>query len=359
MPKDEEKRGKKEGNQPASPQKKRCFLICPIGDPGSIEWRRSGQLEEFILKPALGDEYDIKRADKIPDPGMIPPQIVERLIDDDLVIADLTDRNPNVFYELAVRHAIQKPVIHLMEETQLRAKKIPFDNAPMRTIPYPGDFDSDKTKDCRMQIREAVRAAVANPEKLHSPISIAKIDKIILDLKSSGGSRDEVVGQIFEMLKEMQARLSSQYPVFQQVEWTPPGINFNLPYAEPTVARISDSFTRSLLNAINLTKTMFNELTAAEETTDRNKCFLILREVIHKTARLSDVLQYLKAAATSRAKREDAFSALSQIAQIRESLSSAQQTSNPQKRRGAITQAKDLVTNIRGILEIWLYYIQS
>lgn len=349
MPKDEEKRGKKEGNQPALPQKKCCFLICPIGDPGSIEWRRSGQLEEFILKPALEDEYDITRADKIPGPGMIPPQIVERLIDEDLVVADLTDRNPNVFYELAVRHAIQKPFIHLMEEAQLRARKIPFDNAPMRTIPYPGDFDSDKTKDCRMQIREAVRAAVANPEKLHSPISIAKIDKIILDLKSSGGSRDEVVGQIFEMLKEVQARLSRQYEIPLPVERPSTGINN--PFAEPIKAAVVSPLALNFSRARVLSEEMLTELQEAEKTTARHERIMILNRVIGETSRLSDALRFLEDWMIPQAKSESIGFALTQTTLIMGSLSSAQRTKSPNKRRAAITRAKESVICIQGILE--------
>jgi len=50
----------------------------------------------------------------------------------DLVIADLTYHNPNVFYELAVRHLNKKPVIHLIK----KGEKIPFDINDRRTIFY-------------------------------------------------------------------------------------------------------------------------------------------------------------------------------------------------------------------------------
>lgn len=350
------KEEKKEGKKPIY-QKKKCFLICPIGDPGSIEWKRSGQLEEFILKPALGDEYDIKRADKIPDPGMIPPQIIERLIDDDLVVADLTDTNSNVFYELAVRHAIQKPFIHLMEETQLRAKKIPFDNAPMRTIPYPGDFDSDKTKDCRMKIREAVKAAVANPDKLHSPISIAKIDKIILDLKSSGGSRDEVVGQIFEILKEMQTRLSDQYPVLQSLEWTPAPSYF--PYGEFTGAPEASGLRRNLITAKVHIRSMLVRLQAATETTDREVCRGHLSEATGYAYVLSQGLIFSEVS-TNLPRAQEAMLDLQHLAEkIRGALLSTLQTKSPTAQRTEISFVKRLVAElsdkIEGFLESFHY----
>lgn len=54
---------------------------------------------------------------------MIDAQIIRFLIDADLVVADLSTLNPNAFYEIGVRHMVQKPIIHM----QLADGKIPFD----------------------------------------------------------------------------------------------------------------------------------------------------------------------------------------------------------------------------------------
>lgn len=70
------------------------------------------------------------RADEIDDEGLITNQIIEHLIEDDLVVADLTGLNPNVFYEVAVRHAARKPIVHLITTGQ----DIPFDVANMRAV---------------------------------------------------------------------------------------------------------------------------------------------------------------------------------------------------------------------------------
>ncbi len=59
-------------------------------------------------------------------------QIIIRLLDCDLVIADLSSLNPNVFYEIGIRHMIQKPIIHMY----LEGTKIPFDVAPYRAIRF-------------------------------------------------------------------------------------------------------------------------------------------------------------------------------------------------------------------------------
>ena len=114
-------------------KKKKCFVVCPIGEEGSDQREKSNDVFDFIIKQALKEEeYDIIRADLITKSGKISTQIVDRLLNSDLVIADLSSGNPNVYYELAIRHATKKPFIQIAEE----GTKIPFDVADMRTIFY-------------------------------------------------------------------------------------------------------------------------------------------------------------------------------------------------------------------------------
>ena len=111
-------------------QTKTCFVISPIGEANSPERLRSDQVFRHMIKPIVESmEYKVDRADLITTPGIITNQIIERLLESNLVIADLTDHNPNVFYELALRHAFGKPVIPIIKEGQ----RIPFDNNQVRT----------------------------------------------------------------------------------------------------------------------------------------------------------------------------------------------------------------------------------
>jgi hypothetical protein len=118
-----------------SDQKPSCFVIAPIGEKDSEFRKHSDKVLKHIIKKALSDNYQkILRADDITEPGMITSQVLRLVQDAEIVVADLTFHNPNVFYELAVRHAIERPVIHLIER---RLSKIPFDVGGFRTI----DFD--------------------------------------------------------------------------------------------------------------------------------------------------------------------------------------------------------------------------
>src|SRR5947209_17192970 len=110
---------------------KKCFVIAPIGELGSPERKRSDVIYKYVISPAVEScEYKPLRADRIPDPGIITQQVIQHIVEADLVIADLTGRNPNVFYELAICHALRKPFIQLLQSGEI----LPFDVASTRTI---------------------------------------------------------------------------------------------------------------------------------------------------------------------------------------------------------------------------------
>lgn len=117
---------------------KRCFIITPIGNANSDIFRKAKGVIESVIKPVLEKNRfdDIKPAYEIMESGMIGNQIINRIINDDLVIANLTGNNPNVMYELAIRHVVAKPIIHICENGTI----LPFDIKDNRTIFYTNDM---------------------------------------------------------------------------------------------------------------------------------------------------------------------------------------------------------------------------
>ena len=113
------------------PYDKICFYITPIGEEGSEQRKHSDMLLECVVAPVL-EEFGMKpvRADRIDKPGIITNQILDYITKSKMVIADLSFHNPNVFYELAVRHMRGLPAIHLSRSSD----NIPFDIGTFRTI---------------------------------------------------------------------------------------------------------------------------------------------------------------------------------------------------------------------------------
>jgi hypothetical protein len=89
-----------------------CFYITPIGSEESPERKHSDLFMSAIVQPALEElGLTVIRADQIGEPGMITTQVLECLKRSKLAIADLSYLNPNVFYEVALRHALKLPVV--------------------------------------------------------------------------------------------------------------------------------------------------------------------------------------------------------------------------------------------------------
>ena len=90
-------------------------------------------LYEEVIRPVCeGLGVDAYRASDIFRPGVILQDILQGLDGSNIVIADVTPANPNVFYELGYSHAIRKPVILLAE----RDTALPFDISGYRVIFY-------------------------------------------------------------------------------------------------------------------------------------------------------------------------------------------------------------------------------
>ncbi|MCW5983405.1 MAG: hypothetical protein KIT09_35260 [Bryobacteraceae bacterium] len=151
---------------------KTCFYITPIGEENSEERQHSDFMMTFVIEPAL-KEFDLKlvRADQIGKPGMIGKQVIELILNSRLVIADLSFHNPNVFYELCLRHTTRLPTVQIKRTID----RIPFDLNQYRTIPietrnpytlYP------KLQTYTAEVANQVRRALADSESGDNPISL-------------------------------------------------------------------------------------------------------------------------------------------------------------------------------------------
>lgn len=183
---------------------KRCFVIAPIGDEGSEVKKRSDQVLTHIIKPvAMECGYKAIRADELSEPGVITVQVIQHLMDDDLVIADLTGKNPNVFYELAVRHALKKPIVQIIQS----GESIPFDVASMLTISVNhGDLDS--VARCKEELIRQIRSVEKDPTKVNSPITMA-ID--LQSLRQSENPLEKSTTEIISMLQDIRSMISNQF----------------------------------------------------------------------------------------------------------------------------------------------------
>ena len=121
-------------------EKKQCFLISPIGIAGTDTRILADKVKNFLEYEVLHDlNYKCIRGDEINRAGNITSDVIRRIIESDLVIAFLDESNANVYYELALRHAVAKICFSIMASNH----KIPFDVYQERVFKFPVDDMKD------------------------------------------------------------------------------------------------------------------------------------------------------------------------------------------------------------------------
>lgn len=199
-----------------SKSKKQCFVISPISKKGTAIRKRSDKVLKKIIEPAAQEcDYNVIRADMIPNPGLITSQIIRHLLEDPLVIADLTKHNPNVLYELAFRHVLKKPVVQMIKDGQ----KLPFDVAAIRTIFY-NDNKPKSFADSKKELVKQIRSVENDPTQVDAPFSPTifpntnfyttekEINKYMFKLISTGSTLDIVSNRLHWVSENSKIRSS-------------------------------------------------------------------------------------------------------------------------------------------------------
>jgi hypothetical protein len=118
-------------------KRKTCFVIMPYGEKKESEDKPPidfDEIFEFIIKPPLKSlDIEVIRCDKIPNAGSIHHEMLHHILNDDIAIVDITTLNPNVFYELGVRHTLRRSGTILIRK---KGTQSPFNIQGMRTIEY-------------------------------------------------------------------------------------------------------------------------------------------------------------------------------------------------------------------------------
>ena len=141
---------------------KSCFIISPLDTEESNIRIISDTIYNKIFFPVLQElHYDnVSRSDKINQPGSLQNQIMEKLVMSNIVIADISENNPNVMYELGIRHAQIKPTIIVKRKNT--SVNIPFDIAAIRIIYI--DMNSSSFVNEKQRLKDHIIYAEKNPE---------------------------------------------------------------------------------------------------------------------------------------------------------------------------------------------------
>lgn len=148
----------------------RAFIIRPFGTKDDINF---DEVQKQLIAPALAS-LDIQGSTTEPflQSGNIRADMFQQLLVADIVIADISIHNANVFYELGIRHALQPKRTFLL---RARNKKDPAIRSPQDEVPFDLktdrylEYDSDKPGEKLDLLRDALQQTLAS-ENRDSPV---------------------------------------------------------------------------------------------------------------------------------------------------------------------------------------------
>ncbi len=179
--------------------RKVCFVIMPFSDPEGYEKGHFKKIYEQIFKPAIEDAgYTAFRMDENSESTLIQAKIYNHLINEPMVLCDLSSKNPNVLYELGIRHAYDKPVVLVQEEGQSHI----FDIAGLTTVSYRKNRLYDEVVQDQKNIAEAIKQT-ANAQNNYSVMSLVNLNPATLDSKNGITKEDKLEILISDLNRKM------------------------------------------------------------------------------------------------------------------------------------------------------------
>jgi len=180
-----------------------CFVIMPFSQTASCTEDEWTKVFETIFKPAIenaGLGYECRRS--VATRGNIVGGILRDLNDAHVILADLTDRNANVFYELGVRHALTNRTIIVAQ----RREHIPFDLQSYASHVYNWKSEAGK-HDFASTIKRVLEEIDVNPERPDNPVSdfLQGIERPIFFPEISPETSVEIVQPVQQKPKSLRA----------------------------------------------------------------------------------------------------------------------------------------------------------
>lgn len=181
----------------------KAYVIMPYGGDDQAKAAEYNMVYFGLIKAAVSKydkNMDVQRQDYTSEGGHIMRNVISNIAESDLVIADLSDQNWNVAYELGLRHVMRKfgTILMCSDQTQL-----PYDIEHLNVLIYPADWKNhfEETTD---QIAAAIRRALAK-ERPDSPVFdiFSALPDNLTEMLSS--TNDEEQKRLMELNEELKA----------------------------------------------------------------------------------------------------------------------------------------------------------
>lgn len=184
-------------------KKRKCFVIMPISDTEGYNKGHFTKVYEHLIKPACElAELEPDRVDDSKASDIIHRDIFNKLLNSPMAICDISSKNPNVFFELGIRLALNKPVTIIKDNKTTQV----FDIGIIKYINYDSELQYGEVIKSQKDIADSLiqtfeRGGIA---LLDSFVSRENLSEHTTTVKPAGGGLKTV--RIDDILPELLER---------------------------------------------------------------------------------------------------------------------------------------------------------
>ncbi len=215
-------------------RKKLCFIIMPFKDDLKDVYHKA-------IKPAcLETGFRALRVDELKGPFNIHRKIIQNIFLSEIMIADLTGWNPNVFYEMGVAHAIENKTIMISNE----GENLPFDVNAFNCILY--RQDKNGLEKLKTQLIDSInhfdawRQEPSNPVQDFKPhdafVPQGELDQLQTELREKNSLIKQLKSRLLKQEKQIKNSVAKE--IFRKLEGENKTLQTQLKKAAADTARL-------------------------------------------------------------------------------------------------------------------------
>lgn len=194
-----------------------CGIIMPISSIDNCSETHWKEVKGIITDAVEAAGFEAQLVSEANDSGIIQKRIVQNLYKNDIVICDVSCKNPNIMFELGMRLAFDKPTIIVMDNMT----KYSFDTAPIEHLGYPRDLSYYQILDFKKTLTEKIKGTIDAAKQPDYTTFLKNFGEFqVATIENKKGSLDEVVlSRLDDMTRQIsEIRVNQRVRIIERPE---------------------------------------------------------------------------------------------------------------------------------------------
>ena len=177
-----------------------CGVVMPISETEGCSESHWKDVKRILFEAIKGTDFTPKLVNDSIDVGVIQKRIVQNLYDNEIVVVDVSCRNPNVMLELGMRLAFDKPTIIVKDDVT----EYSFDTSPIEHLGYRRDLRHYEIEKFKKSLEGKIRATYeASKKEKYTTFLKYFGDFVVAKLKKKEGSKEDYIIQELRELRKL------------------------------------------------------------------------------------------------------------------------------------------------------------